>query len=65
MVLYARREPGAGAGVFRSMPIDAGVDLLRKAYSVAPKRENGESEWGDRVAWEELLRKDPYPLWLD
>lgn len=53
------REP------LRSMPTDAGIDFLYRAYSASPRRDDGGPEWGDRVVWEELHHKDPYPFWLD
>lgn len=44
------------------MPTDADIDFLYRTYSASPKREDGGPEWGDRAVWEELRRKDPYPL---
>ena len=29
------------------------------------QRDDGGPEWGDRVVWEELHHRDPYPFWLD
>lgn len=51
--------------ILASMPTDDDIDFLYKTYSAAPKREDGGPEWGDRVVWEELHRRDPYPFWLD
>ena len=48
-----------------SMPTDKDVDFLFKTYSVSPKRGDGGPEWGTRVVWEELHKKDPYPFWID
>ena len=48
-----------------SMPTDDDIDLLYRTYSSSPKRDDGGPEWGDRVVWEELHRKDPFPFWLD
>ncbi len=63
---YLHTEAPLGAReILASMPTDDDVDLLYRTYSVAPKREDGGPEWGDRVVWEELHHKDPYPFWLD
>lgn len=51
--------------ILSSMPTDDDIDFLYRTYSVAPKREDGGPEWGDRVVWEELHHKNPYPFWLD
>ncbi len=48
-----------------SMPTDDDIDLLYRTYSASPKRDDGGPEWGDRVVWEELHNRDPYPFWLD
>ena len=57
--------PRPARELLRSMPTDADIDFLYRTYSASPKREDGGPEWGDRVVWEELHRKDPYPFWLD
>ena len=57
--------PKPARELLRSMPTDADIDFLYRTYSASPKREDGGPEWGDRVVWEELHRKDPYPFWLD
>ena len=63
---YLHTEAPLGAReILDSMPTDDDVDLLYRTYSVAPKREDGGPEWGDRAVWEELHHKDPYPFWLD
>lgn len=51
--------------ILKVMPTDKDIDLLYKTYSIGPKRDDGGPEWGDRVVWEELHHKDPYPFWLD
>ncbi len=48
-----------------TMPTDADIDLLYRTYRITPKRDDGGPEWGDRVVWEELHHRDPYPFWLD
>ncbi len=48
-----------------SMPTDADIDFLFSVYSSSPKRDDGGPEWGDRVVWEELHHRDPFPFWLD
>ena len=48
-----------------TMPTDADIDFLFSVYSASPSREDGGPEWGDRAAWEDLHRRDPYPFWLD
>ena len=48
-----------------AMPTDDDIDLLYRTYSAGPKRDDGGPEWGDRVVWEELHHRDPYPFWLD
>lgn len=58
-------DPKPARELLRSMPTDADIDFLYRTYSASPKREDGGPEWGDRVVWEELHRKDPYPFWLD
>ena len=58
-------SPRPAREILRSMPTDADIDLLYRTYSASPKRDDGGPEWGDRVVWEELHRKDPYPFWLD
>lgn len=58
-------SPRPAREILRSMPTDDDIDLLYRVYSASPKREDGGPEWGDRVVWEELHRKDPYPFWLD
>ena len=40
------------------------LDLLSRTYSVRHKCEDGGPEWGDRVVWEGLRRRNPYP-WFD
>lgn len=58
-------SPGPAREVLRSMPTDDDIDFLYRTYSASPKREDGGPEWGDRVVWEELHHRDPYPFWLD
>lgn len=58
-------EPHPARGILASMPTDEDIEFLYRTYSVQPKRDDGGPEWGDRVVWEELHHKDPYPLWLD
>lgn len=63
---YLHTESPKGArDILSSMPTDDDIDLLYRTYSADPKRDDGGPEWGDRVVWEELHRKDPYPFWLD
>ena len=57
--------PGPARDALSSMPTDDDIDLLYRTYSAGPKRDDGGPEWGDRVVWEELHHKDPYPFWLD
>ena len=58
-------SPRPAREILRSMPTDDDIDLLYRTYSASPKREDGGPEWGDRVVWEELHHRDPYPFWLD
>ena len=58
-------EPLSAKELLASMPTDEDIDFLYRTYSVQPKRDDGGPEWGDRVVWEELHHKDPYPFWLD
>lgn len=58
-------DPLSPKEILASMPTDADIDFLYRTYSVQPKRQDGGPEWGDRVVWEELHHKDPYPFWLD
>ena len=58
-------SPRPAREILASMPTDDDIDLLYRTYSASPKREDGGPEWGDRVVWEELHHKDPYPFWLD
>lgn len=58
-------SPRPARDVLSSMPTDDDIDLLYRTYSASPKRDDGGPEWGDRVVWEELHHKDPYPFWLD
>lgn len=51
--------------ILSSMPTDDDIDFLYRTYSAHPKRADGGPEWGDRVVWEELHHKGPYPFWLD
>lgn len=48
-----------------TMPTDADIDFLFSVYSASPSRDDGGPEWGDRVVWEDLHHRDPYPFWLD
>ena len=48
-----------------TMPTDADIDFLFSVYSASPPRDDGGPEWGDRVVWEDLHHRDPYPFWLD
>lgn len=58
-------SPRPARDALSSMPTDDDIDLLYRTYSAGPKRDDGGPEWGDRVVWEELHHKDPYPFWLD
>lgn len=58
-------HPKGPKEILASMPTDEDIDFLYRTYCVAPKREDGGPEWGDRVVWEELHHSDPYPFWLD
>lgn len=58
-------SPRPARDTLASMPTDDDIDFLHRTYSAAPKRGDGGPEWGDRVVWEELHHKDPYPFWLD
>ncbi|MDM8301087.1 IS1249 family transposase [Collinsella tanakaei] len=58
-------NPRPAREILRSMPTDDDIGLLCRTYTVAPKREDGGPEWGDRAVWEELHHRDPYPFWLD
>lgn len=58
-------SPGPARDILSSMPADDDIDLLYRTYSASPKRDDGGPEWGDRVVWEGLHHKDPYPFWLD
>ena len=58
-------SPRPARDILSSMPTDDDVDLLYRTYSASPERDDGGPEWGDRVVWEELRHKDPYPFWLD
>lgn len=57
--------PMAAAEILGAMPTDDDIDFLYRTYSASPKRDDGGPEWGDRVVWEELHHKDPFPFWLD
>lgn len=47
------------------MPTDDDIDFLYRTYSASTKRKDGGPEWSDRVVWEVLHHKDPYPFWLE
>lgn len=58
-------SPRPARGVLGSMPTDDDIDFLYRTYSASTKRKDGGLEWSDRVVWEVLHHKDPYPFWLE
>ena len=48
-----------------TMPTDADIDFLFSVYFTSTSHEDGGLEWGDRVVWDDLQHRDPYPFWLD
>ena len=55
----------AAAETLSAMSTDDDIDFPYRTYSASPKSEDRDPEWGDRVVWEELHHKDPFPFWLD
>ena len=57
--------PKDPAGILKSMPTDADVDLLYGLYAGHPGEAGGPVMWGDGVVWEELHHRTPYPYFID